>query len=258
MFCSEAKRNFYCIDCDYSTTRKYDYKKHLATDKHKKQCAEVKKAKTFTCKDCGKIYKHQQSLSRHRVAICSGRRRSNTIINNITNNTINNITNNNNSNNTNNNNFNLNVFLNEDCKDAINMSEFIKAIKVQVDDLEHTKQNGICLGIKNIFMNALKNCEETKRPIHCTDVKRETLYIKENNEWERSKDNHEKMSKSFSDIADKQRKEIKEWEKVHIKSEVDKGKDDYQNLLSSTYSSLDKKEENSIIKSIAKEVKISQ
>ena len=95
------------------------------------------------------------------------------------------IGNNNNNNNTTNNHFNLNVFLNEDCKDAINFSEFIENIKITFEDLEHQSEVGYVNGVSKLFIENLQVLGTHKRPIHCTDKKRKTLYIKENNEWDK-------------------------------------------------------------------------
>jgi hypothetical protein len=90
-----------------------------------------------------------------------------------------------NNNNTTNNKFNLQVFLNEECKDAINFSEFIDSIQVSVEDLENQSQLGYVGGISRLFLENMKELGVNKRPIHCTDKKRNTLYIKENNEWDK-------------------------------------------------------------------------
>ena len=95
------------------------------------------------------------------------------------------IGNNNNNNTTNNNQFNLQVFLNEDCKDAINFSDFIKQIQVSFEDIENQAECGYVKGISKLFIENLKELGTHKRPIHCTDKKRKTLYIKENNEWDK-------------------------------------------------------------------------
>jgi hypothetical protein len=93
--------------------------------------------------------------------------------------------NNNSNNNTTNNKFNLQVFLNEDCKDAINFSDFIESIQVSIEDLENQSQLGYVGGISKLFLENMKELGTNKRPIHCTDKKRNTLYIKENNEWDK-------------------------------------------------------------------------
>ena len=256
---SEQKNKIYnCTKCGYSTRHLGHWKRHIETNKHQRMI------RPYVCM-CGKSYKHNSSYYTHLKTCKSNDSEKYTkdmviklleekndlqkqIIEmtpqtNITNNI--------------NNNFNLNVFLNEECKDAINMSEFIKSINIQLQDIEHTKNNGICLGLQNIFVNALKSLGTNKRPIHCTDVKRETLYIKEEDIWCGENDkNREQIKKSLSNIADKQCKEIKQWEEVNIKDESDKGNDEYQKMVSNIFSTLDDTQANRVIKEIAKEVKI--
>lgn len=160
--------------------------------------------------------------------------------------------------NNNNNKFNLNFFLNEQCKDALNMSDFIKGLEIQLKDLMYTKNNGIIEGVSNVFVNGLKQLEKTKRPIHCTDIKRETLYIKEHNEWEKDEDNKEKLMSALNNIAFKQRRAISDWEKNNpnwIKS--DKGKEEYINLIRTVMAEVPSAvKDNKIIKNIVKEVQI--
>lgn len=162
--------------------------------------------------------------------------------------------------NNNNNKFNLNFFLNEQCKDALNMSDFIKGLEIQLKDLMYTKNNGIIEGVSNVFVNGLKQLETTKRPIHCTDIKRETLYIKEHDEWEKDEDNKEKLIGALNNIAFKQRRSISDWEKNNpnwIKS--DKGKDDYINLIRSVMAEVPSgAKDNKIIKNIVKELQINK
>ena len=98
-------------------------------------------------------------------------------------------TNNNTINSNNNQKFNLNVFLNTTCKDAMNMSEFIENMEVQVEDIENIGRDGYVTGMTNMIVSRIKNLEVTKRPMHCTDLKRETIYIKDNNVWEKDNDN---------------------------------------------------------------------
>ena len=126
------------------------------------------------------------------------------------NNTI--INNNNNTTNNNNmtNNFNLNVFLNEQCKDALNISDFIDSLKITFDDLLYSKKNGLVEGISNVMIRGLKELDIYKRPIHCTDRKRETMYIKDHEKWEKD-DSHEIMRNTIEKIADKERTALQLW-----------------------------------------------
>ena len=125
-------------------------------------------------------------------------------IGNITNNT-NNTTNNNTLNN-----FNLNFFLNEQCKDALNISEFVESLKITFDDLLYSKKNGLVQGISNVMIRGLKELDIYKRPIHCTDKKRETMYIKDKEKWEKD-DTHEIMKNTIEMIADKERNALQIW-----------------------------------------------
>ena len=100
----------------------------------------------------------------------------------------------------NNNQFNLQVFLNEDCKDAINFSDFIKQIQVSFEDLENQAENGYINGISKLFIDNLQELGTHKRPIHCTDKKRKTLYIKENNEWDKE-GSQNTLKKGIRDVS---------------------------------------------------------
>ena len=119
------------------------------------------------------------------------------------------ITNNNNNNNITNN-FNLNIFLNEKCKDALNMSEFIDSLKITLDDLLFSKTNGITRGVTDVMMKRLKELDIYKRPIHCTDIKRDTMYIKDEDKWEKD-NNHDKFKNTIVRVANKERSALQQW-----------------------------------------------
>jgi hypothetical protein len=121
--------------------------------------------------------------------------REKSIVNNIVNNT---------------NNFNLNLFLNEKCKDALNISDFIESLKITLDDLAFSKNKGLVEGITNVMIKGLRQLDIYKRPIHCTDAKRDTVYIKDCEKWEKD-DNHEKMKDTIVKIANKERNSICKW-----------------------------------------------
>ena len=120
---------------------------------------------------------------------------------------IGNITNNNT---TMNNNFNLNVFLNEQCKDALNISDFIDSLKITLEDLLFSKTNGISRGITDVLIKGLKELDIYKRPIHCTDIKRDIMYIKDEDKWQKD-ENHEMMKNTIVKIADKERTALQQW-----------------------------------------------
>jgi hypothetical protein len=124
----------------------------------------------------------------------------NSIIPKIVNTTNNNTTNN----------FNLNVFLNEQCKDALNISDFIDSLKITLEDLLFSKTNGISRGITDILIKGLKELDIHKRPIHCTDIKRDIMYIKDEDKWQKD-DNHEMMKNAIVKIAGKERTALQQW-----------------------------------------------
>jgi hypothetical protein len=120
----------------------------------------------------------------------------------------------NNMTNSNNKAFNINVFLNETCKDAINFSDFIKNIEVTREDLENNAQLGFVNGISKILIDNLRELSVTERPIHCTDLKRETMYVKDDNKWTRD-DNKSKMSSAIQTITQKSTRTLLDWKKVN-------------------------------------------
>jgi len=161
--------------------------------------------------------------------------------------------------NNNNNRFNVNVFLNEQCKNAINLSDFIESLQIQLDDLIYTKDNGLVEGVSNVFVNALNQLDTFRRPIHCTDVKRETLYIKENDEWGRDENKYH-IKTAINDIANKQRKTITIWEEENPEWEnTDNGRDEYIKIVQEAMKDVSQSSnENKIIKNIVKETVISK
>tara|TARA_B100001057_G_scaffold498707_1_gene606674 strand:- start:525 stop:1493 length:969 start_codon:yes stop_codon:yes gene_type:complete len=126
------------------------------------------------------------------------------IINNTTNNTMNNTTNNNQK-------FNLNFFLNTTCKDAMNMSEFIENINIEFQDIEDIGRNGYVTGMTKMILSRIKDMDVTKRPLHCTDLKRETMYIKDNNEWSKDTPENAKLKKMITIVAKQNYKTIPLW-----------------------------------------------
>lgn len=120
--------------------------------------------------------------------------------------------NNNTQNNTQNNNFNIKMFLNEICKDAMTMNEFASGIIIQLDEVENFGHNGYIEGITSIIKSRLDKLDITQRPIHCTDVKRETLHIKEKDEWVSNETNRNRLRQVVQYIAKKNLKKIPEWE----------------------------------------------
>jgi hypothetical protein len=278
---------FYCTICQYGTCNKKDYNKHLSTVKHvQKTKSTIVNNKSpqiptpFIC-DCGRQYKERTGLWRHKKKCEENNEndkeslnkelimmliKENSDLKNMVldvcqkiqpiNNTIN-------SNNVNSNNktFNLNVFLNEHCKDAMNITDFVDSLKLQLSDLESVGKLGFVNGISNIIVKNLNSLDETKRPIHCTDTKREVLYIKDEDKWEKNNESNNKIRKVIKKIANKNARLLPEFKKEHpdcVKA-VSKFSDQYNKIIVEAMGGSgdnDLEKEDKIIRNIAKEVAI--
>ena len=159
-----------------------------------------------------------------------------------------------------NNRFNLQVFLNEKCKDAINLSEFVESLQLELGDLENTTQVGFVGGVAKIFVKGLRELDLHKRPIHCSDLKRDVLYVRDNDTWKKDSDNNKHVKAAINTVAKKQISSIKEWEDKNPDwNKTEEGTEQYIKMVRHvTGSSDDNTIENKIIKSIAKEVAISK
>jgi len=175
----------------------------------------------------------------------------------------------NNTNNTNNNNtinshnktFNLQFFLNETCKDAMNISDFVQSIQIQLSDLEKVGEIGYIDGISNIILKNLKGLDITQRPIHCTDKKREVLYVKDEDKWEKEDQENKKIRRAIKQIAHKNSRLLKQFREKYpdYSKSVSKCSDTYNKLVIEAMGGRgnnDTEKENKIIKNIAKEVAI--
>ena len=127
----------------------------------------------------------------------------------------NNNTINNNNNNSHNKTFNLNVFLNETCKDAMNMKDFIKSLELSMPELEKMGELGFAEGMSRLFVNRLNSLDVTKRPIHCSDVKREIIHIKDDNKWERDNANLDRLRKIIKQLTHKNILRVDDWKKAN-------------------------------------------
>jgi len=137
------------------------------------------------------------------------------VVNNNSNNT-----NNTNSNNTQNNQFNIQFFLNDTCKDAINIDQFIKDIQISISDLENVGNQGYVQGISDIIIKNMRTLGLTKRPMHCTDIKRETIYIKDADKWEKDSEGKPKLKNAISRVAKKNLAKFQDWYKDHPEATV--------------------------------------
>lgn len=231
MVTEKLQKKYTCKKCDYFTSNRSNWKKHILTPKHKNGNngnKKVAKKKGFCCGVCGRQYKYRSGLSRHKKS-CNGNvmiepgvlRTVKKLIeeNEKKNDLLEKIVNQNKKlipmvGNNNNNKISINVFLNEHCKNAMNMTDFIEGINVSLDDLNYTNENGYVKGISNIFVKHLTDMKITERPIHCSDKKRLKFYIKDENKWGKD-ESHEKINKTIQDITIKQIKKVREWETEH-------------------------------------------
>lgn len=234
---AENAKNFNCTKCDFICSKKSEWDRHVVTSKHifgdkSDNFGDAKNA--YICEICEKKYTSRNGLWLHNKK-CHPPKTDDNIMQivpfdtSITsdlimellkdnkdmkqiiidqNNTINKLVKNgvtNYSNNTNCNNkaFNLNFFLNETCKDAMNLTDFIDSIKLQVSDLEKLGELGYVEGLSNIITTNLNALDITARPVHCTDKKRETIYIKDDNKWEKEDDNKSKLRKVIQKVTSK-------------------------------------------------------
>jgi hypothetical protein len=218
---------FTCDNCYFNCSKNSDWLRHLSTAKHKRliNTNGFTPENNNTC-ECGKIYKHMSSLCAHKkkcivdddkngkdeiinLLLTQNKELMGLIKNGITNNTTN--TNSHNTTNIDNKTFNLNFFLNETCKDAMNISDFVSSIKVNLSDLENTGRQGYIEGISDIILKNLNNLEQHFRPLHCSDSKREVFYIKDNNEWQKENEEKPILTKAIKVIANENIKQIKHW-----------------------------------------------
>jgi len=227
---------YVCVLCDVGFTDVEYIKLHKISNEHKTHACNKECIKEFKCEFCDKIYKSNSGLIYHKIKCCNKPENDNSIqLSNI--NDINNmmqqlLKQNNelqqkiielanepryimNNNTTNNNNFNLNVFLNEHCKNAMTLEQFVESMNVTMNDLIETGRLGFVNGISRIFINELKKLDITERPIHCTDLKRESLYIKENEQWIKDNENKDKMVKAVNKTIEKNLTMIPVWVREH-------------------------------------------
>ena len=256
----KSSSEFNCLVCDYTTCIKQNYDKHLLTRKHgllvkkyqSNESEQNEEESNHVCDNCMAVYHSKQGLWNHKQkcketfpppppdlaqmfitmvqqnnefkelliqqnekdqelknTIIELSKRENVVIHNTNN------TNSNNTNSNNTNNFNINLFLNEKCKDALNITDFVNSLTIDFEDLEYVGNNGYVDGITNLFMKGLKELDIYKRPIHCTDVKRETIYIKDDDVWEKDTQCNSKIKKVIGKIANKNMMKISSWQHAH-------------------------------------------
>ena len=276
-------KQFFCKKCHYYTSNKKDYTKHIMTSKHTRLTntnelanKNPEKSQDYLC-ICGRIYKHLSSLCKHKKVCEFVENNTDTnetifdkdlimllvkqntelleVLKNGTNNTV--ISNNHSNNKT----FNLQFFLNETCKDAMNIMDFVNSIQLQLSDLESVGKLGFIEGISNIITTNLKALDITQRPVHCTDNKRETIYIKDENKWEKEDEQKVKLRKAIKKIATKNLCLLPKFKEAHpdCNRSSSKYSDQYNKIIIEACGGSgnnDLEKEDKIIRNIAKNVTI--
>jgi len=293
---SKNIQKFECVFCDFNCSKKGDWTRHVLRPKHIKltqgDAQVIKKTSNYICEFCKCSYSSRNGLWKHKKK-CNFHNKLNTKNDNeyifeginiqdkdalvlhllkqngdLQNKIIemasqaNTITCNshNTTNNIDNKTFNLQFFLNETCKNAMNFSDFVSSIQMNLDDLENTGKCGYIEGISSIIVKNLNNLEKHMRPLHCSDLKREVLYIKDNNEWTKESNEKPILTKGIKTIANQNIKQISKWKDNYpdcIKSDSRKN-DLYLKIVSNSMNGLTKedgeKNINKIISNVAKNV----
>uniref|UniRef100_A0A6C0E1N3 C2H2-type domain-containing protein n=1 Tax=viral metagenome TaxID=1070528 RepID=A0A6C0E1N3_9ZZZZ len=287
----KSSGKFHCGKCDYTTCRQSQYDRHLHTFKHLNATRESqnepisseKVQAQYGCY-CGITFNSRTTLWRHKKQCTHNKPmvNSSTPINNTDNkdelinylikenqefkqlileickNNSTNITNTNTNSNNNNKTFNLNLFLNETCKDAMNIMDFVESVKLDLTDLETVGNTGFVNGISNIIIKNLKGLDVTKRPLHCTDSKREVLYVKDENKWEKENEEKEKLRKVINHISTKNIQQIPLWvhENPNCKDSESNKNTEYLHIVGQCMGCTEDKNFQKIIHNISKEVMV--
>jgi len=286
---AELQSNFFeCKLCHYNTCEQSKFDRHILTAKHKRMTQglhlgekKAEKAETdekFICV-CGSSYKYRQGLWKHKQKcnvlssekidetniVCDKElimtliKQNAELLEIIKNGTNNNSHNNSHNNHSNNKTFNLQFFLNETCKDAMNISEFIENISLQLSDLENIGKVGYVEGVSNIIIKNLNALEVEKRPMHCTDKKREIVYVKDEDEWQKEEENKKRIKQVISNVVSKNMKLLPEYQNKYPEcmNPESKKSDEYNKIIMETMGGgmdvADKNKEK-IIKKVTKEV----
>jgi Txe/YoeB family toxin of Txe-Axe toxin-antitoxin module len=281
----------YCCDsCHFNTCKKTDYIRHLQTMKHSVNAlattSNEKNEKIYNCDWCIKKFKDRSGLWRHKQKCFSYKEKETVTVSNseeisekelimmlikqnsqlieqnasLVKNGVNNFSHNTISN-SNNKTFNLQLFLNETCKDAMNLTDFVNSIQLQLSDLEKMGEIGYVEGISNIIIKNLKGLDVTQRPVHCTDKKREVLYIKDEDKWEKENEEKEKIRKAIKRISNKNCNLLFKYKELHPDCMEYNSKygDKYNKMMYEAMGGKgenDIEKENKIIKQIVKNVSI--
>jgi hypothetical protein len=277
IFTPKNAKKYNCKKCDFKCYKKCDYDRHLGTAKHKRIHLDTiftpKNAENmYVCEKCNKQYKFNSGLWKHKqkcnnnikykknnendtnfhsmfMAIMEKNNELQTTLLEV----LPKIGDTTNSHNTNN--FNINVFLNEQCKDAINIMDFVNSLQLKLKDLECMGKLGFVEGTSKIFINGLKELELHKRPIHCSNINSETLYVKDNDTWEKENDNKDKMKKAIDGINKANIKQIPHW---ILENPTYTEDEEYMKIISNVIKMDIEEDKNKIINNVAKETLIDE
>lgn len=278
---SEQKQNFFCYPCKFSCTRQSNYDMHCKTKKHLKKVSVTGDVDPCTVCLCGKSYVSKYTLKRHmsKCKIILQKQKdeevkelkkkheeemnelkkelknkeqpvAQTINNNYDNKTINNIQNIHNH-------FNLNFYLNDTCKDAINLTDFVESIQLQLKDLENMGKLGYVEGISNIIVKELNNMDKEKRPIHCSDERRNVLYIKDEDGWDKDVGN-QKVEDAVEKIERKNFKQLNKWvqENPSAKNGMTQKGEEYHKIIQESFGNDKPAKLKKVIKNIVRAVPV--
>jgi hypothetical protein len=243
---STLKPDFHCENCDFKCIKKGDWTRHISTSKHQRMLNVTKNDEnlhkninSYSCENCDKIYNSRNGLWSHKkkctvekenpdivdVLINENKEFKNVIIELLKNNSDlqtkmfdvckNSNINSNNTINSHNKTFNLHVFLNEQCKDAMNIMDFVNTFQLQFSDFERIGEVGYVEGISKIIIDKLSEMDIYKRPIHCSDSKREIMYVKDKDVWEKENATNSKLRLAIRYISKKNSDMIRPWLTKH-------------------------------------------
>ena len=271
---------YQCDICNLGTCSLKDYNKHISTRKHQNRTGlniiVPKIPEQFICNTCNKCYKARNSLWYHQQKCAPAIKdasnnyivdkdlvmlliKENSELKNMMMEVIKTGTHNTTNTNSHNKTFNLQFFLNETCKNAMNIMDFVDSLKLQLNDLERMGEIGFVNGMSNIIIKNLQGMDVTERPVHCTDQKREVIYVKDEGKWDKEEDTKPKLRKAIKHIAHKNAKLIGEFKEKYpdYKTCASKISTQYNTMVIEAMGGLgsnDSTNENKIIKRISKEI----
>jgi len=284
---------FICEKCEYKCCKKFNWDRHILTSKHIKSTNDNKtatkkeqneqKCSIYTCEKCNKEYNDRTGLWRHKKKCNIDEKneyeikkndepsdkeiimmimKQNQELQSQMMKVLENGTHNNNTTthtNSHNKSFNLQFFLNETCKDAMNIMDFVESIQLQLSDLERVGEIGFVEGISNIIVKNLKALDVTQRPVHCTDKKREVLYVKDEDKWEKQDEENMKLRKVIKKVTDKNMRLIPKYREKYpdCNKSISRYSDQYNKIIVESMGGPgdnDDEKATKIIKNISKQV----